>query len=259
MGDIMKKIKTAVVIILMLFSFYLSDKITSLAINKNPIMEKSKENSKSLTVMSENAIIKENTIIPGINGKEIDQEASFFKMREFGAFNNTFLIYKDIKPNISLEDNKDKIIIKGNHKKREVSIIIEDEEYLKNYFYKKNIDVTIMAKIKTRFNDFEYINAENTKKSFDDLESILKKNKINKKICIINFSNIEACKEKDYYLVDATITVNNSNLINNKKEIQNGSIILINNNLSKENLNILLNQINYLDLKVVYLSQLIKE
>lgn len=119
----MKKIQASIVIILMIFSFYLSDKITTLAINKSPIMENINEISNTLTVMGKNATIIENTIIPGIANQVIDKEASFFKMKEFGAFNETFLTYKSIKPDISLEDNKDKIIISGNNTIRQVSIL----------------------------------------------------------------------------------------------------------------------------------------
>lgn len=38
-------------------------------------------------------------------------------MEDFNAFNEHFLKFNDITPEISLEDNKDKIIIKGNSKK----------------------------------------------------------------------------------------------------------------------------------------------
>lgn len=243
----------------MIFSFYLSDKITSLAINKNPIMETINEKSEELTVMATNATISNNTIIPGINGKVVDKEASFFKMKEFGAFNDTFLIYKNIKPNISLEDNKDKIIIGGNMSLRQVSIIIDDSETLTNYFENLDFEITVLATINTTYKNFEYINSENSKTSFNDLDSILKKNNLNKKICLIGKSNIDICKEKKYYLVSPNIVISNSNIINNKNTIANGSIIYIDKNTSNKSIDLILNQIKYLDLKIVYLSKLISE
>ena len=255
----MKKIQVLLLISLMLFSFYLSDKITSLAINKNPIMEQINKTSGELTVMGKNATIIDNSIIPGIMGKKINKEASFFKMKEFGAFNETFLVYENIKPNISLEDNKDKIIIQGNKSLRQVSIIIDDDETLINYFNSLDINITILGKVNTKFEKFEYINSENTKENFNDLESVLKKNNLNKKICIIEHSNIELCKNKSYYLVKPNIIVNNSNILNAKKEIANGSIIYIDKFVSTKTINLILKQIQYLDLKIVYLSQLISE
>ena len=243
----------------MLFSFFLSDKITKLAINKNPIMERIQEKSDSLIVMGTNAIINENTIIPGINGKKVDEEASFFKMKEFGIFNETYLVYENIKPNISLEDNKDKIIIQGNKTLRQVSIVIDDNSNLLDYLANKNINLTILAKTTTQFTSYEYLNSEKDIIKFNDLESILKKNNLNKKICILENSNIEICKKKKYYLVKPNVLVGNNDIIQNKKEIKNGSIIYVDKNVSINTLEIILNQINYLDLKIVYLSQLISE
>jgi len=243
----------------MLFSFYLSDKITKLAINKNPIMTSIQEKSNELTVMGENATIKDNTIIPGINGKKVDEEASFFKMKEFGIFNETFFVYKTIKPKISLEDNKDKIIIHGNNSLRQVSIIVDDDPNLISFLEKYNYSITILAKINTRFKNYEYVNSENIKERFNDLNSILKKNNLNKNICLIEHSNIEICRNKNYYIVKPSIIVSNSNIIKNKNSIKNGSIIYINNNVSKASIDLILTQINYLDLKIVYLSQLISE
>jgi len=243
----------------MLFSFYLSDEITKLAINKNPIMESIKEKSDSLTVMGTNAIINENTIIPGINGKKVDEEASFFKMKEFGIFNETYLVFENIKPNISLEDNKDKIIIQGNKNLRQVSIIIDDDCNLLNYFENKNINLTILAKTDTTFAKYEYINSEKDINKFNDLESILKKNNLNKKICVLEKSNIKKCKKKKNYLVKPNIIVSNKDIIQNKKNITNGSILYIDKNVSKNTIEILINQIKHLDLKIVYLSQLVSE
>ena len=214
----------------MIFSFYLSDKITKLAINKNPIMKTIQEKSDTLTVKSTNAIINENTIIPGINGKKIDEEASFFKMKDFGTFNETYLTYENIKPNISLEDNKDKIIIQGNKKIRQVSIIVDDEKTLLDKF--KNINITVLAKLNTSFDNYQYINSEKEESFFYDLDSILKKNNLNKKICVLEHSNIEICKNKNYYLVKPNIIVNNKDIIENKNNIYNGSIIYINKNVS---------------------------
>lgn len=243
----------------MVFSFYLSDQITSLAIKKNPIMQSINETSKSLTVMSKNATIIDNTIIPGISGKKVDEEASFFKMKEFGSFNETFLVYENIKPKISLEDNKDKIIVKGNESLRQISIIVEDNERLINYFNNAGIKVNVLSNLNTTLENHEYINAENTKESFNDLDSILKKNKLNKKICILEYSNIDECKDKRYYLINPNIKVSNSNILKNKQKIGNGSIVLIDKNVTNNSLNIILSQIKYLDLKIVYLSELITE
>ena len=198
----MKKIKYFLVIILMLFSFYLSDKVTNLAINKNPLMQEIKEKSSSLTVMGSNATIVDNTIIPGIALKQVNEKESFFKMKEFGSFNETFLVYDYKKPDISLKDNKDKIIISGNKSLRQVSIIVEDADNLKKYFDKLKIKYNILSTTETKMGNQEYFNSETTESKFLDLESLLKKNKLNTQICILNYSNLKLCKEKKYYLIE---------------------------------------------------------
>lgn len=253
----LKKLKYFLVIILMLFSFYLSDKVTNLAINKNPLMQEIKAKSSSLTVMGSNATIKDNTIIPGISSKTVNEKESFFKMKDFGSFNETFLVYDYKKPDISIKDNKNKIIISGNKSLRQVSLIIEDNEKLKNYL--KNINVSILATTNSILKDKEYLNSEITDKNFEDLESLLKKNNLNTKICILNKSNLKLCKEKEYFLVEPSIKLDNNLILKQKQEITNGSIILIDKTITEESLKIILNQIKYLDLKVVYLSKLLTE
>ena len=255
----MKKIKYTFLLVLMLFSFYLSDKVTDLAINKNPIMENIKSVSSAYYNSGENAEIIDNTIIPGIKGSKINEKESFFKMKEFGSFNETFLVYDKIKPEISLSDNLDKIIISGNKSKRQVSIIIEDDDTLKKILNKYNIKYDVLANLKTKLENQEYLNSEQDKTNFNDLESILKKNKINKNICIINYSNIEQCENKRKYLVSPNIILTNSLIVKQKQNIENGSIILINKNIKEESIKIIINQIKYLDLNIVFLSKLITE
>ena len=57
----------------------------------------------------------------------------------------------------SLEDNKDKIIIQGNKNLRQVSLLIDDEQKLINYFKNKDIKLTVLAKTTTNFTNNEYI------------------------------------------------------------------------------------------------------
>ena len=45
-------------------------------------------------------------------------------MKQLGSFNDNLLVYKTIKPNISIKDNKDKCIIKGSSK-RMVSLVFD--------------------------------------------------------------------------------------------------------------------------------------
>ncbi len=255
----MKYFKLIGIMSLLVFSFYLTNFVTELAINTNPLMQTIKKDSKNYCETSVNAIIEQNTIVPGIKGKKVNEIESFLNMKDFGSFNTNYLIYDYIKPEISIEDNKDKIIVSGNKNKRQVCILLKDNIEIENYIKLKNIKYSKLIDINDKLNENENINIESDKEKFKDLDTLLKKKKLNKKICIINFSNIELCKEKEYYLVAPNISLKNNNIINLLNDIDNGSIILIDDMLNLENFKIFINKINNSDMKIVYLSEIIQE
>ena len=227
--------------------------------NKNPIMKSIISIEEDYNIEPVNAIIKENTIIPGINGKEINKHKSLIKMEEFGTFNDIYLVYDVIKPNISLEDNKDKIIIKGNSQKRNISLILEENETNENYLIENNINYNLISNLNTNLTiKREYLNGENNEKKFSDLNTLLNKNNLNKKICIIDYSNYNSCLKNKYYIVSPSLILNNNYLeIINK--IDSGDILLIRKQASLESLKLVLNEIKRQDLSIIYLSKLIEE
>ena len=71
--------------------------------------------------------------IPGYNRHMVDVEASYKKMKKTGQFNENMLVFKQVKPNIHLEDLPPAPIYKGNPEKPMVSFIINvawGNEYL---------------------------------------------------------------------------------------------------------------------------------
>ena len=235
----MKYIKYLLLGIFMLISFYFTDKIMIYLENQNPIMKQIQEVENKYTETPVNATIKDNTIIPGKKGKKINKRKSLLKMDDFGSFNETFLIYDEIKPEVSLEDNLDKVIIKGNPSKRSVAFVVEDANITK-YFDENDIQYTLISNLQS------------------DLNSLLNKNKVNSKICLVNYSNIEYCKEKKYYIVAPTIDtgINITQLLSN---IGSGSIILVRKNTNLDNLKLILQEIRKQDLEITSLKDLICE
>lgn len=255
----MKYFKLIGIMTLLVFSFYLTDFVTELAINTNPLMQSIKSNSSNYCEASVNATINDNTIIPGIKGKKVNEMESFLNMKDFGSFNINYLIYDYFKPEISLEDNIDKIIISGNKTLRQLTILISNNKEIENYVKSKNIKYSKLINIEDELNTEENINIENDKKEFDDLDTLLKKKDLNKNICIINYSNIESCKENKYYLVDPNIILKNNNFINTLSNISNGSIVLIDDNLSLNNFKLFESKVYNNDIEFVYLSKIIEE
>lgn len=253
----MKYFKLIGIMSLLVFSFYLTDLATEIAINSNPLMQTIKDNSKNYNTSSVNATINDNTIIPGIKGKVVNEMESFLNMKDFGSFNSNYLLYDFIEPEVSLNANKEKIIISGNKKLRQVTLLVKDTkliEYLKNNKYK----YTKLIKYDDLL-DKDNVNIESDRLKFFDVDTLLNKKELNNKICILDYSNIENCKKKKYYIVKPNIVIKNNNMVSNINNIDNGSIIYINDNLSLDNLKIIINLIKRKDMKLVYLSEIIKE
>ena len=243
----------------MVFSFYYTEEIATLVLNKNPLMIKINNEKNNYNIKSVNAIIDGNYIIPGLNGLEVNARDSYYRMQNLDTFNEYFLVYDQIKPKISLNNNKDKIIKQGNKTQKKISLILEEyndkAQYLENNKIPANILVTLDTYKKNNY--FENIN--NDLSNFKSLENNLNLNKENKNICVLNYELKDICQKYRNYLVEPTIKLTNNNLITVKKSIQNGTIILISNNANLSDLKLIIKEINFKDLNIVPLSELISE
>lgn len=245
--------------LIMAFSFYYTERIAGIVLNKNPLMVRINQEAENYSVESVNASIDGDYIVPGLNGLAVNARESFYKMQESDLFNKYFLVYNQIKPEVSLEDNKDKIIKKGNSKLKSVSLVLESNNDVSKYLKNNNIKASILTYIDTYEvkNFFENINNEST--NFKALENTLNLNKENKHICILNKENKEVCLKNKNYLVAPELKLNSTNLSSVKKSIEAGSIILISEKANLEDVLLVLKEIKYKDLEVVYLSELIDE
>lgn len=241
-----------------LLSFYYTEKVALFVRNKNPLMQSINEIKDSKYVNSIDCIIVDDLyIIPGLNGKEVNSDASFANMHEDKLYTEDKLVFNEIKPTISLEDNKDKIIIKGNSKKNSVSLIFESISDKTKYMLQNNYKVNVLINEVINSLDYELINNANTEKNYNSIENFLNNFKINKELCYVKNEVSPSCQNK--YLFKTSIEVNHSNLSSIKNTIKSGDIILIKDSLSLSEFTILLNQIKYQDLNIVPLSKLIDE
>lgn len=62
--------------------------------------------------------------IPGYNGLEVNRKASYKKMKASGDFDVNKIVYKEVSPNVHLEDLGPQPIYRGNPKKPMVSLLI---------------------------------------------------------------------------------------------------------------------------------------
>lgn len=257
MKKILKNIGLATTIIL---SFIISEK-TALAVKEvDEIMSEIKLRQDKYKIEPQDALIEKNTIIPGLNGKQVNIEKSYQEMKKIGTFNDKYIIYNEIRPTITINNQYDKYIISGNPKKNTVSIIFK-------VYDNDNIDkvLTILEKNKVKANFFIDVkwlenNNENVTKlikkgyiignlgknlEYKNVEFIWMNNIINTigkqktNYCyseIESIENLKECTQQKNYTIMPNIIIKKQPLIEIKKEIESGSIIAlpVNETVEKE-------------------------
>ncbi len=245
---------------IMLFSFYYTERIAILMQNKSPIMQNITEVEENYMVSAVNANVDQNYIIPGIMGRMVNKSKSYVNMKAFGIFNEYYLVFDDIKPEISLEDNKDKIIKEGNKNKKAIAFLLEDgNENIKKYLKENKISADLLIQEKTYENNnfFEQIN--NDKEKYKNVESLLNKNNQNQNLCYVKNIDKEYCTKEKKYLIEETFFLNGQNIVEVKNKINSGAIILIKKEAVLDHLKLLVKEINFKGLKIIPISELITE
>jgi len=243
----------------LLFSFYYTEKMSNIVINNSSLVMEINENSDEYDVEAVSAIIDDEYIIPGLNGYAVNVLKSYDNMRFLDTFNSYYLAYDIVNPDISLENNKDKIIKFGNREKNAVSIILDNNMDVINYSLEKNINITRLVSIDNYDKNVSYEQINNDSREYKKVENMLNNANVNKNICIINNAILNICKKNKKYLVEPSLVLSNFNLVNIKNNIKSGSIIMIDDNVNLVDYKILVRQIYYQDLDIVTLSNLISE
>jgi len=177
------KIKYLCIIFLCLLSFYYTEQIALYVKSKNPLVQTIESKKEELYVNSiDSTLIDELYIIPGMNGKEVNVNSSFNTMKELNVYNENKIIYNQIEPKISLKDNKERIIIRGNKQKRQVSLVFENVSDLTKYLVQKKYKINLLITEEKYYKEYEMINNSNNKETYNRIESYLTNNKLNKNI-----------------------------------------------------------------------------
>lgn len=237
----MKKILEGIFLVfLTCFSFFYTDKVINMINKKDPVMIEIVNVKSDYDVLPVNAVIEENTIIPGINGKEIDVSKSYENMKSGGIFREDALIFKDLYPSSSLKDNIDKYIVKGNSSKNEVALVyVLNNNYIDNvkkidnitiFINHKDLNISNINLLKDKeiytygnngvYNE-EIITSDNT--------LINRMSNNNSKYCLVkdkDDSVLEVCNKSNMYVVLPNIIGSYYDVKNN---LTSGSIILLNN------------------------------
>ncbi len=267
---------------LICFSFFYTDKVMDVALEQDKIMISINNVKDDYREDAIEAIIDNDTIIPGTSGREVDIEKSYSNMKSIGLFHENYLVFKDVMPKITLNDNMDKYIIKANGSKQIISLIFivdndSDFNMIYNIAKSKNVKVNL-------FLDYEYLNKKiNSLNKIVDVsiysygedgkytkDNIIYTNNLIERItkrkanyCLVtdkNSSNLKVCSDNKSYTIYPNLIIKDNLLSIVKNGVSKGDLILI--DINKNNINQLPSAIEYISAKGLefeYLDEILSE
>lgn len=259
-----KNIKIILTIILLIFSFYYTNKGIEFIKKHDPLMKEIIRKKDIYNKEPIDAIITSSTIIPGNKGLAIDINKSYDKMKKLGQFNKQLLVYKEVYPSKTYINNYDKIIISGNPYKNNISLII------------KINDLNILNNITTILNNHDlignyYFENDFLNKNIDIIKKLNNVNILTNKITntsnlsyinyCLTFNNLSNnCQNNKLYTLLSNININNYHLTYTKNNLSNGCIITY--TFNNQNYNILNALIKYIitnNYNIVSIDELLLE
>ena len=240
------------------FSFFVTEQTATVVNDMDEIMIEIKDKKDDYKLDSIDAIINNNTIIPGICKREVNVNKSYKVMKTNGYFSDKLFVYDYEKPKISLIDNIDKYIIKGNPSKRMVSLIfkVEKDEDIKdilNVINNYNVKATFFVNYNWFSNNNDLVEEliknnhivsplmeDYTSSDFEWMDMVLKKiNKQSVGFCYNindNQNNLEECILKNNYTIKPTEISETTPLVDIKDKLEAGAMfsLKVNSQVKKE-------------------------
>lgn len=277
-----KLIQVAVVIVLVLFSFYYTNKTIDIIKETDPLMKQIKEESKKYQIPAENAKIKENKITPGKNGKEVDYDETYQKMKRYGTYNESLTVFKETTPTVSLEDTYDKFISGGNEEKKAITLVFKitnesNPKEIIRILNQENIIATFfidglwlennLSLVKQMLNHELEILSYNNRYEEIYFSSAIQylKNVTGEEAnyCYAEYDNktvIDLCSKLKLHTIVPTIKIASSPFLEVKKQLQNAAIISLPINTTTEiELKTVIDYIKSRGYKIVTLKELLSE
>ena len=216
---------------------------------KDPLKMEIVEVAESYKIFPNEAIVTNDTIIPGTNGKVVNIDKSYKKMRKGNIFNINLLEYDILYPEYTLSDNLDKYVIKGNNSKKEVSILFiinsnNNLDKIMKILDKKNVVSNLFIDYVFLNNNITQIKTYNNHNiySYQDgytHDTLVISNNIIKRIsntnpiyCLTREKNDSTINVCSYSNMNTIIPSINGNLNDIKRNLGNGSIILFDTGVS---------------------------
>lgn len=115
------------VLLLFIFSFYYTEKVIEVLREKDPIMKTIRKEEHKFYEQAVDAVLTDNSIVPGAKGSRVDVDKSYKKMKRYGSYKESLLVFEEIEPSISLDDYYDKYVEAGNGLNSSVSLVFKVE------------------------------------------------------------------------------------------------------------------------------------
>ncbi|MDD2180765.1 MAG: polysaccharide deacetylase family protein [Bacilli bacterium] len=271
-------------ITLICLSFIYTERAANVLIEVDDIMVKIKEEKHLYELEPVDAIITDKTIIPGIDGYEVNELTSYHKLKKIGHYNNELLEYKVLKPNTSLTNHYDRYIISGNQNKKSVSLlfkvqkddninkilnILNQKQVKANFFvdsiWVENNNNLLLSLIKEGhiIGNMSYeLNYNHS--DFIWMDTIIKKVGNQKQSYCYNEVDdemtLKICSINKNYTIRPNIIIKKYPALEVKEQLQNGAIISFPiNGIVEEELNHIIDNIYSKGLKVEILTKLLSE
>lgn len=270
------------VLVLACFSFYYTDRAVDIVKRNDPIMKSIISNSSKYYIEAVNAYTYEDEIVPGIEGRKVNENKSYQNMKKYNVYDESMLVFSDVLPDISFINNYNKYIVGGNELKNNVALIFKIVDYsyvnsLIKIINEKDIGATLFIDgtiIEEYLDDISNLGDYEIENLGYDLE--YDKYKIGwtnnlitsitnnePKYCYTDYKNdniIELCSKNNMYTIKPSICVSSYPFSTVKNNVKNGSIISF--NINSDVLKELSTIISYLKQKgynLVTLNELINE
>ena len=267
---------------IILISFFYTNNLIKVSRKNDPIMLEIEEYKKENEIKALEAILTENEIIPGINGKTIDIDQSYKKMKKIGKFDKNLIVFKEAPPNETINKSYDKNIVSGNKKNNKISLNFEvndtsyieellDElnkkETLATFFINKKIfdeSIDVIKLIRSFGHDVELISNGYTIYEVNKYNSLLKTISNDNLSFCLNKQNedkiLKNCENSKMHSIIPSVVIENYIYNTIKHNLENGMITLV--PINKQTIKELSATINYIKQKgkkIVLLSNLIQE
>lgn len=251
---IKKIVESFIVLLLVLFSFYYTDKAITILEQKDPLMKQIKQQQNKYKEKSIDATIQDNYMIPGYAGIEVDLDKSFQKMKQYGSYSDSLLVFSQSKPTISISDYYDKYISSGNGFTNNIALVFTVEKNdniaeIKKILEEQNVRATFFVdgiwldnnqdKVMELARDFHEIEILSYDGGYDEMLFVSVADKLSiltnvkGKYCYAEYDQkevLDICEKEKLHTIIPTIKITNNGYSNIKGKIQGGQIISIQNN-----------------------------